>query len=296
MAGTVRRLQGSDRDDVIEISSHIWEGHDYLPSVVDDWLRDSNSRFYGVEVDGRVVAVGRVRLVEGGSIGWMEGLRVHPEYRGRGFANDLTQTIVAEGETLGVERLRYTTSEENAASVKLAKMAGFSRILTMTVSWHHNLKQVPTITDYPPIGKLGPKRTCSLLETNPRILPHGMLIYQWKALDYTCSNVKDVGKNHNFYVAVKRGRLDSLSISPSGKEPDESYWGFTAYAVDSSGFLGQFSRNVAIALKRGVGSIACTFETRFEKALDEVGLKSDEDHKTHLILLEKRMRRRKLKG
>ena len=296
MAGTVRRLQGSDRDDVIEISSHIWEGHDYLPSVVDEWLRESNSRFYGVEVNGRIVAVGRVRLMEGGRIGWMEGLRVHPEYRGRGFANDLTRAIVREGESLGVERLRYTTSDENVASVKLAKMAGFSRILTMTVSWHHDLKKVPTITDYPPIGKLSPKRTCSLLETNPRILPHGMLIYQWKALDNTCSNVKEVGKNHAFYVAVKRGRLDSLSISPSGKEPDESYWGFTAYAVDSSGFLAQFSRNVAIALKRGVGSIACTFETKFEKDLEGVGLKSEEDHKTHLILLEKQTRRRKRKG
>ncbi|MGD0159120.1 MAG: GNAT family N-acetyltransferase [Candidatus Bathyarchaeia archaeon] len=296
MVATVRRLQGSDRDDVIEISSHIWEGHDYLPSVVDEWLRDSNSRFYGVEVDGRVVAVGRIRLVEDGRIGWMEGLRVHPEYRGRGFANDLTETILREGERLGVERLRYTTSDENAASVKLAKMAGFSRILRMTVSWYHNLKQIPTSTEYPPIRKFGLERTYGLLETNPHILPQGMLIYEWKALDNTSSNVKEVGKNHSFYVALKRGRLDSLSISPSGKEPDESYWGFTAYAVDSSGFLAQFSRNVTLALKRGLGSIACTFETRFEKALDGVGLRSEEDHQTHLILLEKRMRRRKRKG
>jgi N-acetylglutamate synthase-like GNAT family acetyltransferase len=296
MAATVRRLRGSDRNDVIEISSHIWEGHDYLPSVVDEWLSDSNSRFFGVEVGGRVVAVGRLRLVEDGRIGWMEGLRVHPEYRGRGFANDLTRCIVEEGERLGVECLRYTTSDENAASVKLAKMAGFSRILRMTVSWHHNLAQVPKLTGYPPIRKQGPERTCGLLKTNPRILPHGMLIYEWKALESTCSNVREVGKNHTFYVALKGRRLDSLSISSSRKEPDESYWGFTAYAVDSSGFLAQFSRNVAFALKRGVGSVVCTFETRFEKALDGVGLKSEEDHKTHLILLEKRIRRLRRKG
>jgi hypothetical protein len=225
----------------------------------------------------------------------MEGLRVHPEYRGRGFANDLTQTIVREGERLGVERLRYTTSDENAASVKIAKMAGFSRILRMTVSWYNNLKQIPTIEDYPPIRKLGPDRTCGLLKANPCILSHGMLVYEWKALDNSCSNVKEVGKNHSFYIALKGGRLDSLSISPSGKERDESYWDFTTYAVDSCGFLAQFSNNVATALKRGVGSIACTFETRFEKTLDRVGLKSEEDHMTHLILLEKRMCRRKTK-
>ena len=296
MAATVRRLRDSDRSDVIEISSHIWEGHDYLPSVVDEWLRDSNSRFYGVEVDGRVVAVGRVRLVEEGRIGWMEGLRVHPDYRGRGFANDLTRSIIREGERLGVERLRYTTSDENRASVKLAKMAGFSRILRMTVFWYHDIKQISTSKEYAPIRKLSPERTCGLLETNPRILPRGMLIYEWKALDNTCSNVKEVGKNHSFYIALKEERLDSLSISPPRKEPNESYWGFTAYAVDSYGFLGQFSRNVTIALKSGAGSIACTFETKFERALDGVGLKSEEDHKTHLILFEKLIHRRKLKG
>jgi len=295
MAATIRRLRSSDRNDIMEISSHIWEGHDYLPSVVDEWLHDANSRFYGVEVGGRVVAVGRLRVVENGSIGWMEGLRVHPDFRGRGFANDITRYIVREGESLGVDRLRYTTSDENAASVKLAKMAGFSRILRMTVFWHHNLEQIPTLTEYPLIRKQSPARTCELMETNPRILPRGFLMYEWKALDETCSNVKEVGKTHTFYGALKRGKLDSLSISTSGQEPDESYWGFTVYAVDSSGFLAQFSHNVAIALKHGIDSIACTFETRFEKALDGVGLKSEEDHKTHLVLFEKRTRLRKLK-
>jgi len=293
MTTCVRRLRDSDRKDIIEISSHIWEGHDYLPSVVDQWLHDSNSRFYGVEVRGRIVGVGRVRLVEDGRIGWMEGLRVHPDYRGRGFANDLTKAIVKEGELLGVERLRYTTSDENTASVKIATMAGFSRILRMTVSWNHNLKQVPRTAVYPAMRKFGPEKTWRLLETNPRIIPHGILIYDWKALENTCPNLKAVGKDHTFYSALKNGRLDSFSIGPSGKETDESYWGFTVYAVDSSGFLAQVSRNVAIALKRRIGSIACTFEPRFEKALDAVGLKSGEDHKTHLILLEKRLHRRK---
>ncbi|HVP16727.1 MAG TPA: GNAT family N-acetyltransferase [candidate division Zixibacteria bacterium] len=293
MAAAIRRLRSSDRNDIVEISSHIWEGHDYLSSVVDEWLRDAKSRFYGVEVGGRVVAVGRLRLVEGGRIGWMEGLRVHPEYRGRGFANDITRCIVREGECLGVERLRYTTSDENAASVKLAKMAGFSRILRMAVSWHYKLEHVATLIDHPPIQRQSPERTCDLLEANPRILPHGILVYEWKALDNTCPNVKEIGKTHTFYAALRRRKLNSLSISSSGQEPDEPYWGFTVCAVDSSGFLAQFSYNVATALKHDIDSIACTFETRFEKALDGVGLKSEEDHKTHLVLFEKRMRRRK---
>jgi N-acetylglutamate synthase-like GNAT family acetyltransferase len=293
MAATIRTLRNSDRNDIVEISSHTWEGHDYLPSVIDEWLHDPKSDFYGVEVDGRVVAVGRLRLVEDGRIGWMEGLRVHPEYRGRGFANDITRHIVSRAEYLGLERLRYTTSDENAASLKLAKMAGFSRILRMAVFWHYKLKQVPTLADHPPILKRSPERTCDLLKTNPRIFPRGILIYDWKALDNTCPNIKEIGKTHAFYITLKRKELDSLSLSSSRQEPDQSFWSFTIYAVDSSGFLSQFYYNVANALKHGIGSIACTFETRFEKALDGVDLKSEEHQETHLVLLEKRMRLRK---
>jgi N-acetylglutamate synthase-like GNAT family acetyltransferase len=296
MAATIRRLQNSDRNDIVEISRHTWEGHDYLSSVVDEWLQDPKSDFYGVEVDGRVVAVGRLRLMEDGRIGWMEGLRVHPEYRGRGLANDITRYIVSKAECLGIERLRYTTSDENAASMKLAKMAGFSRILRMAVSWHYKLKQIPTLADHPPILKRSPERTCDLLKTNPRILPSGILIYDWKALNNTCPNIKEIGKTHTFYITLKRKELDSLSLSSTRQEPDQPYWSFTTYAADSSGFLSQFSHNVAIALKHGIGSIACTFETRFEKALDGADLKSEDHQQTHLVLFEKRMRLRKHNG
>ena len=293
MAATIRRLRNSDRSDIIEISSHTWEGHDYLPSVLDEWLQDPTSHFYGVEVDGRVVAVGRLRLVEDGRIGWMEGLRVHSGYRGRGLANDITRYFVSKAEYLGLERLRYTTSDENAASLKLASMAGFSRILRMAVSWYYKIKQVPTFADHPPILKRSPERICNLLKTKPSIFPRGILIYEWKALNNTCPNIKEIGKTHTFYIALNGKELDSLSLSSTRQEPDQPFWGFTAYASNSSGFLSQFSHNVANALKLGIGSIACPFETRFEKALDGVDLKSEEHQETHLVLLEKRVHLRK---
>jgi N-acetylglutamate synthase-like GNAT family acetyltransferase len=289
MVATIRKLRNSDREDIMEISRHIWEGHDYLSSVVDQWLRDPISHFYGVEVEGHVVAVGNIRLVEDGRTGWMEGLRVHPEYRGRGFANDITRHIVRKAECLGVERLRYTTSDENVASLKLAKMAGFSRILRMAVLWHHNPKSISTPADYPSIQKRSPERASELLRTSPRIVPRGILVYDWKALDNTCQNLEEIGKTHTFYVALKRRRVDSLSLGRRGQEPNEPFWSFTIYATDSCGFLSQLSHNVAAALKSGPSAIAGTFETRFEKTLNEVDLGSEEHQKTHVVLLEKQL-------
>jgi len=111
----VRKINSSDLKDILEISSKIWGGHDYLPSVIDEWLTDPKCHTYGVEADGRIVAVGNLRLVDRGKTGWMEGLRVHVDYRRKGYADMLTQHFISLGETLKVKRLRYTTGGNNRA-------------------------------------------------------------------------------------------------------------------------------------------------------------------------------------
>jgi hypothetical protein len=65
----IRELHSSDRGDVLEISRHVWEGHDYLPAVFESLLNDENGHFYGVEVDDRVVVVANLRLLESGRTG-----------------------------------------------------------------------------------------------------------------------------------------------------------------------------------------------------------------------------------
>ena len=289
MNTVIRRLRTSDREDIAEISRNIWEGHDYLLSVVDEWLQDTTSHFYGVEVDGHIVAVGNLRLIEDGRTGWMEGLRVHPEYRGKGLANKITMHFVSEAEKLGVQRLRYTTSTENAASVNIARMAGFSRILEMAVIWLHNIKPAPKLPDYRRIQRLSPGKICSLLQNSPPNVPPAILTYDWKALDCNCQNLTEIAKTHQFFIALKEGRTDSFSFGHTRHAQNSSSWSFTAYATDSTGFLSQLSHNAALTLKHGLNSTACTFDTRFEKALNEIKFGPEEREGTHLVLFERRL-------
>ena len=270
---------------MLEISKHVWEGHDYLPSVFDKWLRDVNSHFYGIELDDRIVAVGNLRLVENGLVGWMEGLRVHPDYRGRGLANMITQHFVGMAEDLRLPRLRYVTGSENLASLKLAKMAGFSVILKMAVSWISKPKAVPEFQDYVPIGKRSPRNICALLKMKPRFIPHRILAYEWKALDDTCPNIREIGKTHTFYAALKNNEIDSLSFG----YPRNSWWNTTIYAKNSQGVIAQLSHNMATAFRQGLDSIECTYQTRYEKAVNELDLKPEEQQQTRLVLLEKQI-------
>jgi N-acetylglutamate synthase-like GNAT family acetyltransferase len=289
MSVKVRRLRPSDRGDVLEISRHVWEGHDYLPSVFESWLNDENSCFYGVEVDGRVVAVANLRLLEGERTGWMEGLRVHPDYRGRGYANEMTRFLVRKAEDLGVRRLRYTTGDNNAASLRLASIAGFQRLLEKTVFWCAKPKKTPQPQDYLSIVEATPERVFELLRTNPSLVPHGVLIYDWKALDSTLVNFEEIGQTHEFFVALREGKLDSMSFGHSRRDMEKA-WGFTVYASDSTGFLAQLSLNMTRAVELGSDWVMGSFGKEFEEALHQVNFGCEEQEIGHLVLLEKQVK------
>jgi len=289
MSMKVRRIRSSDRGDVLDISRHVWEGHDYLPSVFEPWLNDENSCFYGVEVDGRVVAVANLHLVEVGRTGWMEGLRVHPDYRGRGYANELTRFLMCKAEDMEVQRLRYTTGDNNAASLRLASMAGFQRLLEKTVFWCIKPKKASQLRDSLPIAETAPERVCELLRTNPNLIPHGVLIYDWKALDSTPASFKEIGQTHKFYVALRQGKLDSLSFGHS-RQDTEKGWGFTIYASDSAGFLAQISLNMTRALELGSNWVMGTYGREFEGTLQQVDFGCEEKDIGHMVLFEKQIK------
>jgi N-acetylglutamate synthase-like GNAT family acetyltransferase len=290
MVLNIRKVQSSDFEDVKEISKHIWEGHDYVPSVAERWSQDPKCHFYGVEADGRVVAVGNLRLIESGRVGWMEGLRVHPDYRGRGLAGELSLYIVKKGEELGVERLRFTTDFDNAASLKLAKKLGFRRVVTVAVAWLSKPRLDSAPRGYPRIKKLRAKEVWTLLDANSRLVPCRILFYDWKALGVSCENLLEIGKTHEFYAAQKNERIDSLSFGFVRREANGSWRSFTIYASDRQGFLAQLSCGTRIALKQGTNLIACTFQPRFEKTMKTKVSGPGEYDGTRMVLLEKQVR------
>jgi GNAT superfamily N-acetyltransferase len=268
----------------------VWEGHDYIPLVFERWLKDKNCHFYGVDADGRVVAVGNLHLIENKRTGWMEGLRVHPDFRGKGYANELTRFFVGKGEDLGVERLRYTTGENNFVSLKLAANAGFTRVLDKAVYWCAKPKKMLKSQGYSPIEEEKLEKVYQLLKTNRDLIPRNVLIYDWKAVDATAENLLEIGHTRGFFVAFKADKLDSLSLGHS-KEDLESTWGFTVHASDSAGFLAHLSFHVNRAIESHSSQIMITFEKEFEKILTQTDFGCEEQDNIHLVLVERQIKR-----
>ena len=122
----IREAQPEDRPFIEEISHLTWGGEDYLARVFDEWVKDGN--FYVLEVDGKVIGTAKLTLLPG-KVGWLEGLRVHPDYRGRGYGRLLHNFMLGLGERLAqegkIKDLEFATYFLNRESISLAERTGF---------------------------------------------------------------------------------------------------------------------------------------------------------------------------
>ena len=121
----IRPARPTDRDRVADLCRDVWEGHDYVPRVFDDWVSDSASAFQAVELDGMVVGLQRLRPYAPGVI-WYEGLRVASSHRRQGLARHMLGSAIAQAREQDFQEMRLATG--NPAAAKLFEEAGFIRL------------------------------------------------------------------------------------------------------------------------------------------------------------------------
>ena len=132
MAARVRLARASDKEPLMAFIRHVWGGHDYLPRVWDQWLRDPHGRTYVVEVGGVPVGTNRVTFLEDGSA-WFEGVRVHPDFRGKGLATMLGKNSLRVAEARGVKVFRLTSGSTNKAAHRQIARIRFSEVSRFSV-------------------------------------------------------------------------------------------------------------------------------------------------------------------
>ncbi len=120
-------MRPADRERILEITHDVWEGRDYIPRVLDDWVSDASAAFQAVEVDGVVVGVHRIRPYAEGLV-WYEGLRVATSHRRRGVARAMLESAIAEAAEQGFREMRLATGN-HAEAVPLFESVGFRRLV-----------------------------------------------------------------------------------------------------------------------------------------------------------------------
>ena len=121
----IRRAHELDRAAVEELCAHIWDGDDYLPFVFTNWLADAGGEFYVATLGGQLIGTGKLSCFADDEW-WLEGLRVHPDFQGRGIGRLLFRHGVRQAEAkAGRGTSRFVTGYSNQATRKLATEAGF---------------------------------------------------------------------------------------------------------------------------------------------------------------------------
>ncbi|MFA4646083.1 GNAT family N-acetyltransferase [Pyrococcus kukulkanii] len=148
----VRKATPRDRPFVEETARLTWNGEDYLARVFEKWLKDEH--FYVLELNGRVIGTAKLTFLPE-RVGWLEGLRVHPNYRGRGYGRELHNFMLELGEKLAtegkIEALEFSTCFLNKESIAMAKKDGFK-----VVARFYYIQKILIHDDIPEKTKIDP--------------------------------------------------------------------------------------------------------------------------------------------
>jgi len=249
MSWHIRPFELSDRPAILEISKRTWGGYDQLPYELDGLIANRNSYMFIMEFKGRVVAFANLKVIDEGKTGWMEFMRVHWRYRKRGFAWTMTQRLIAEAKTLGVKRLRLTTTIENEATKRITDRIGMHQVLQMALFWKGNFHgirwkdtsvlNIPVSTD----------EAFAFLTDYPNLVPEDILVDYWHAYDLTKDSLESISKNIKFWIGEKNGRDKALSFGYLRVFRGEPMWCSTIFAIGEHSFYSALSQQLSAVME-----------------------------------------------
>ncbi len=143
MGVELRAARVEDKPRILEISSQVWEGTDYVPLVLDRWLTGEAGEFLVALIDGKVVGFAhRTYLAPG--YAWLEGARTDVAHRGQGAGKAIARRFLENLKKEGAERIGLSTHLTNEVSLHLIRANGFEE-----VAWFTNLGAEKEGTTWP---------------------------------------------------------------------------------------------------------------------------------------------------
>ncbi|WP_254546496.1 GNAT family N-acetyltransferase [Halomarina pelagica] len=125
----VRRARAEDREAVVAFTADTWPDRgagDYIQHVFDDWIAGDgdDQRTFVLDVEGEVAGICQGVLLSP-TEAWAQGMRVNPDFRGRGVSVDLTRAVFDWAAAAGATVCRNMVFSWNVAGLGQSRAAGF---------------------------------------------------------------------------------------------------------------------------------------------------------------------------
>lgn len=122
----IRTAKKSDKEKILSFCVNTFSWGDYIDRVWDYWYR--TGRLYVVEDEGRSIAMSHVAVCPDEKTVWLEGVRVHPDYRRSKIATRLLEKMLEYGLKKGAVQASAIVDVTNVPSQRMLESNGFQVI------------------------------------------------------------------------------------------------------------------------------------------------------------------------
>lgn len=165
MAYSIRHARNSDKERLAPWTTHTFAWGDYVVDSFDDWLAHPQSRVLVATDDtDEPVAVARGVLLSADEL-WLQGVRVHPDWRRKGIASELGSALQLWGAENGAKVALLMTENWNEAARDQVTTIGFR----MTSEWARAFQTTEHSgrADAAPVRPVEPLVRAGLAEAGP---------------------------------------------------------------------------------------------------------------------------------
>ncbi len=122
----IRPARKSDKEEILSFCVNTFSWGDYIDRVWDYWFK--SGRLLIAEDMGRKIAMSHVLICPDNKSMWLEGVRVHPDYRRSKIATQLLAKMIQYGRQKGAVQASAIVDVTNVASQRMMERNGFAAV------------------------------------------------------------------------------------------------------------------------------------------------------------------------
>ncbi|RKD30564.1 GNAT family N-acetyltransferase [Thermohalobacter berrensis] len=206
----IRRVNKEDREDIISISTTIWEGDDYIPNIVDKWIDDREGEFTVAELNGQVVGFAKLTVLKPGDI-WLEGIRVDKRYRGLGIGKEMTRYFIDKAKRMKAKSISLSTYIENHESIKIIEKNGFKKSVSFKIFYgNDNYQSTKKAKKYKKVDNFDD--ISYILDSNQMKLRKNYIAFDWTFIKLDKKLLEELINRGDVYVLKENNEVKSTLI------------------------------------------------------------------------------------
>ena len=200
MQQTIRNALPSDKKIILDFCKSTFSWGDYIHHVWDDWLDEGN--FFVLTENKRPVAICHAFIIKNEKLVWIEGIRVDPNYRQKGYAKKLVTKAEAIAKKNDCTLSSMLIESKNFKSIKLAAKLYYTR----KEKWNYYFlaPKKHSITNA--------QQVKSAKEVKIFLTASEFYIKSWRWLLLDAKTISSLIKERKIIISKDQNRIDSLGI------------------------------------------------------------------------------------